>query len=753
MTLRFKILSVLIPLVVIPLLTLGWIAFEWLKRDAEQASFKQMDTLMNQSALHIRTDMETARSNIELFSASKLLRQYLLANEEERYELWQLPLLRLFSSYTRAYPDYYEIRVLLPDGYEDARYTSEEIPNTREEEGSSAYFQEMSRMRETVYTGIFQNPDNRETSFLVAKRLAWRDSTVEPETDKLPLRGYLVITIRPGYIRQLVNSVHIGERGWIFFTDDQGHILFYPENQPAHAPDHGLSELLKQHARSRSMLRTRFRGEIVFFRGIQLHPGLFMFGVLPEKELVSASRKLREILAGITLLSLFLAAVLLFMVLNALVVRPIQELSRVARKIGQGNLNMRADIVTRDEIGALGGELNNMALNLKNIQEHLEEMVASRTTELARANNDLESMVLDLKKAKKAAEVASHAKSEFLANMSHEIRTPMNSIIGFLELTLDDHNLSESQRIKLTTASGAAKRLLRLLNDILDLSKLESGRLEPENIPFDLHAMMRDTIRHLEISAREKALYLSPEIHEAVPRHIIGDPDRLRQILINLADNAIKFTEKGGVTIRVAAWNEPDMIHFSVSDTGIGIPPDRLRSIFEPFTQADASSTRRFGGTGLGTTISAQLTELMEGEIWAESEEGKGSAFHFTVRMKATEQRPARETGNAHTSSGDSLAGATDTAVTSIRQPEPDEQTDESPPEALDLPELTELFREMIEALEEYSPDATEPFLERLGRSLPSHQIEPIKYLCERFDFDDAMEETLKLAAALNIEI
>jgi len=241
------------------------------------------------------------------------------------------------------------------------------------------------------------------------------------------------------------------------------------------------------------------------------------------------------------------------------------------------------------------------------------------------------------------AEAASIAKSEFLANMSHEIRTPMNAVLGFMELTLEDPLLSASHRQNLATSHKSGKSLLSLINDILDLSKLESGSPELECRAFDLSQVIRNTLQMFEVRASEKGIFLSLDIHPDLPPYFTGDPDRLRQILINLVGNAVKFTEKGRVSVSVTR-DEDDSLHFAVSDTGIGIAPDRLDRIFAPFTQADSSTSRKFGGTGLGTTISKELAELMGGHIWAESEIGKGSTFHFTVRIKVTGKKPDEET-------------------------------------------------------------------------------------------------------------
>lgn len=326
----------------------------------------------------------------------------------------------------------------------------------------------------------------------------------------------------------------------------------------------------------------------------------------------------------ISLAVMVVAGTLAFVIsqrLQRLISQPVLELTDVARSISQNkDYNVRAQKHSEDEIGTLMDSFNHM---LEQIQSRDEELII----------------------AKERAEQATRAKSAFLANMSHEVRTPMNGIIGLTKLCLNT-DMTPLQREYLRGVWTSADSLLTIINEILDFSKIEAGALDFAPIPFELRECIDEAVRTLALRAHEKELELAYEVSPEIPDTLVSDPVRLRQIVINLVGNSLKFTHQGEVVVHVAIEERLTnalRLHFRVRDTGIGIPEDKIEVIFQAFAQADSSTTRNYGGTGLGLTISARLVEMMGGRIWVESSMGEGSTFHFTgvFQLADTEQPKA----------------------------------------------------------------------------------------------------------------
>ena len=403
-------------------------------------------------------------------------------------------------------------------------------------------------------------------------------------------------------------------------------------------------------------------GQATFGAGrMLLHQQILLDGdaigsIYLESDLTALWVRLVRFVAILLVIMLAAASVSLLLSswLQRLISRPILELGDVARHVSSSkDYTLRAVSRGTDEIGHLVETFNEMLATVESRDREVERHRAQLQEELqvrAAVNRELAA-------ARQKADESNAAKSQFLANMSHEIRTPMNGVIGMTEL-LGGTPLSPEQREYLDLIRLSADTLLGVIEDILDFSKIEAGMLRVDPTAFEASQVFGDTVKAMALRAHQKGLELVCHVAPAVPEWIVADPLRLRQVLTNLLGNAIKFTERGEVSLDVDVDTEPLpdgdlMLHMRVKDTGIGIAPDKLEQVFAPFEQADGSTTRKYGGTGLGLTISGRLAGLMQGRLWVESEHGRGSTFHFTARVaRGVATSPAVASGE-----GVSLAG------------------------------------------------------------------------------------------------
>jgi two-component system, sensor histidine kinase and response regulator len=354
--------------------------------------------------------------------------------------------------------------------------------------------------------------------------------------------------------------------------------------------------------------------------------------ICDTRDLRQQQRRLLWLSAGLLLITMALG-VLCGSILQRHISAPVNQLVEAMRKVTtEESYNARVSLHSTEELNTLASGFNRMLAEIQRRGRELLQNKEDLENELAARKR----INLELEKARDEAESANRAKSQFLANMSHEIRTPMNGVIGMTELALET-NLTPEQREYMSMAKMSAESLLSIINDLLDFSKIEAGRVELEQCELNLCDLVTETLRGFAPTAHRKGLELAYDIRPDVPENVLGDPHRIRQVLLNVISNAVKFTERGEIVVVVERDLErgPEGLQLVVRDTGIGIPPDKRESIFEAFSQADSSHSRRYGGTGLGLTISHKLVALMGGTLWVKSQVGQGSEFHIALPLPA----------------------------------------------------------------------------------------------------------------------
>jgi signal transduction histidine kinase len=447
--------------------------------------------------------------------------------------------------------------------------------------------------------------------------------------------GVIVAEVNLKLVRDVVSAIEVGRTGRAYVVDQSGHLVAHPRlDLVLRRTDlSGLPRVAA--ALAGGMVREPVIGQDPEGRealGVAARIAPYGWVVLVDLPVAEANESLRASLVGAA--SSIVIGVLLAVLAGVMLARrmsgPIQLLQEGAARIGSGDLSQRIDVHTGDELEALAEHFNRMAARLREYYADLERTVEERTAQLERS-------LVELRAARDEADNASRHKSEFLANMSHELRTPLNAILGYTELIQDGIYGEPPEKVRevLDRVQASGRHLLGLINDVLDLSKIEAGKLVLARDELAIDQVVETVLTATEALAREKGLVLGAELAPGLP-HGLGDERRITQVLLNLVGNAIKFTDQGGVTVRAGLANGSLIV--SIADSGPGIPAGQRGRIFDEFRQLDGGATRGKGGTGLGLSISKKIVELHGGRIWVESEPGQGSTFSFTLPLRPPAQ-------------------------------------------------------------------------------------------------------------------
>ncbi len=618
-SIKIKVLFTYTILILVSVMALIISTHYLVKHHVESEQKNKFEFVARHGVKMIQDFLDRRRAAMEVIADSREVKMYSIKYSEHNLVMY-------FSGLERTFPI---MSYLNKDGVEEVGVENRKLSIKSTDYKGTAIFRNMTSSPNRVVTQWIYN--GKTAGPLVAFGISKTDFF-----DKFV--GNIIGSVYFREIGEEIEELAKSQGAFCVLIDSDGTLLYTPEKEMLmhHIKGRGqpYEELISM---AKQMKPGAGRAVVLGVDGFVAYSPLkdikwSLLIIQPYEEYMAVPDKVRKISIQIASV-VFIAGCIIAWFLALRIAGPVTELTAATRKISEGDLSQKVHIKGKDELSILAASFNRMTEDLKNSMVMRDELIK----EIAVRKQTEEELI----KAKESAEAASIAKSEFLANMSHEIRTPMNGILGMTSLALDTE-LNDEQRDYITTVKQSADSLLNIINDILDFSKIEAGKLSIANEDFNLKLTMEEVVDSLSSQIRGDELEIVNYVHDSVPVLLKGDPSRIRQVLLNLGSNAIKFTPRGVVFMSLETVEEKEgraTIRASVSDTGVGISKDSLDMIFDKFTQADGSSTRKFGGTGLGLSISKNLVDLMGGEIGVESEPGKGSTFWFEITLEKQKKR------------------------------------------------------------------------------------------------------------------
>ncbi len=632
MKLRETLVAYIFPLLVIPVVAFGYLAYQFSKQYLQQQAFYHAERALARQQLQLSSFLQQKQIQLAMLAQSPLLSGYI--QQTDTASLGQLK--QQLGQFMRSEPAVVSLKLInLTGDYalqlpERPQFSS--MPNRFRNE----YFSSLQAQVDDTGYFLAEDNDTSQLQLFFAHKLY--TSSV---TESRRLWGYLVLVVSPDVLSSIVSYRHtpnsvtllISKAATVTYADNKALVgsAFAPTNFRA----------IQQTIDAAQFSPVVLLGQTRLLLGKSLPGNYQLLYGLDTTELFSQQRLVTLVLVLLTVLVCLLLPMLVYWLLIRNIFAPIKQLTAAKTAVGRGDLSTLLEVKKQDELGDMFAAFNVMVRQLRVYREReraykqqLEDKVLRRTQDLARANDDLAAANQELILAREAAEQANRLKSVFLANMSHEIRTPLTAIIGFSEQAQYETDAAKLQNY-LQRVLKSGDHLLGLINDILDLSKIEADKLELNYEAFNWLALLDDVYQLTRAQAEAKGLQCLLDLHFPLPQQLFNDPLRFRQVLLNLTSNSVKFTKKGKIIIAVAYDTLTQQLSVKVKDSGIGMTPDELGRIFQPFVQADATVTRHFGGTGLGLVISKKLMLQMNGDIQVESVKGIGSCFELLFDCSA----------------------------------------------------------------------------------------------------------------------